>query len=124
MIDFSSWILILLSDLLFFRSAFYLVVSNRFFWIFLICASLISDHFEKEENKTKAVLKNVVQMCSDLGMHALTEGVETVQQSMYLNSIGCERLQGYLFGKPMPLDEILMKMNAGTLLFSEEFIND
>ncbi len=77
--------------------------------------------FEKEENKTKAVLKNVVQMCSDLGMHALTEGVETIQQSMYLNSIGCERLQGYLFGKPMPLDEILMKMNAGTLLFSEEF---
>ncbi len=80
--------------------------------------------FDQEEEKTKAVLKNVVQLCKDLGMHALTEGVETVQQCMYLNSIGCEKLQGYLFGKPMPLSEVILKINAGTLLVSEEFIND
>lgn len=79
--------------------------------------------FEKQEEKTKAVLKNVVQMCSDLGMMALTEGVETVAQSMYLHSIGCDKLQGYLFGKPMPLNEIIMKINAGTLMVSEEFID-
>lgn len=79
--------------------------------------------FEKEKEKTKAVLKNVVKMCSDLGMHALTEGVETIQEAEYLDSIGCERLQGYLFGKPMPLSEVEVKMKAGILKVSEEFTN-
>lgn len=72
--------------------------------------------------KTKAVLKNVVSMANDLGMHTLTEGVETLEEAEYLKSIGCERLQGYLFGKPMPLKEALVKITAGTLPVSEEYI--
>lgn len=72
--------------------------------------------------KTKAVLKNVVSMANDLGMHTLTEGVETLEEAEYLKSIGCERLQGYLFGKPMPLKDALVKITAGSLPVSEEFI--
>jgi EAL domain-containing protein (putative c-di-GMP-specific phosphodiesterase class I)/GGDEF domain-containing protein len=72
--------------------------------------------------KTKAVLKNVVSMANDLGMHTLTEGVETLEEAEYLKSIGCERLQGYLFGKPMPLKDALVKITAGSLPVSEEYI--
>ncbi len=72
--------------------------------------------------KTKAVLKNVVSMANDLGMHTLTEGVETLEEAEYLRSIGCERLQGYLFGKPMPLKEALVKITAGSLPVSEEYL--
>ena len=72
--------------------------------------------------KTKAVLKNVVSMANDLGMHTLTEGVETLEEAEYLKSIGCERLQGYLFGKPMPLKDALVKITAGSLPVSDEFI--
>lgn len=78
--------------------------------------------FYDQEAKTKAVLKNVVSMANDLNMHTLTEGVETLDEAEYLRSIGCERLQGYLFGKPMPLKEALVKITAGTLPVSEEFI--
>lgn len=78
--------------------------------------------FHEKEEKTKAVLKNIVSMANDLGMHTLTEGVETVEAAEYLKSIGCERLQGYLFGKPMPLKDALVKITAGTLPVSEEFI--
>ena len=78
--------------------------------------------FKDKTEKTKAVLKNVVSMANDLGMHTLTEGVETVEEAEYLKSIGCERLQGYLFGKPMPLKDALVKITAGTLPVSEEFI--
>jgi len=77
---------------------------------------------EDKEDKTKAVLKNIVSMANDLHMHTLTEGVETLEQAEYLKSIGCERLQGYLFGKPMPLKEALVKITAGTLPVSEEYI--
>ncbi len=79
--------------------------------------------FKTNKEKSKAVLKNVVNMAQDLGMHTLTEGVETLEEAEYLKEIGCERLQGYLFGKAMPLEDALIKIAAGTLPVSEEFIN-
>jgi EAL domain-containing protein (putative c-di-GMP-specific phosphodiesterase class I) len=60
-------------------------------------------------------------MAKDLGMSTLTEGVETLDEAEYLRNVGCDRLQGYLFGKPMPLKEILVKLKAGTLPVSEEY---
>ncbi len=79
--------------------------------------------FESNKEKTKTVIKNVVTMANELGMHTLTEGVETMEEAEYLKSVGCERLQGYLFGKPMPLRDALVKIAAGTLPVSEEFLD-
>ena len=42
-------------------------------------------------------------MAELMGMRTLVEGVETSEQAQYLTSIGCEKLQGYFFGKPKPL---------------------
>ncbi len=39
-------------------------------------------------------------------MKTLTEGVEAEEQAAFLTQIGCERLQGYLFGKPAPKEEL------------------
>ena len=97
------------------------VLKDFSFDVMKIDMVFLSSFHEKEE-KTKAVLKNVVSMANDLGMHTLTEGVETIEAAEYLKSIGCERLQGYLFGKPMPLKEALVKITAGTLPVSEEYI--
>ena len=68
------------------------------------------------------IISSIVQMTKWLNTPVVAEGVETIEAAEYLNSIGCERLQGYLFGKPMPLDEIKKKMAAGTLPVSEEFL--
>jgi EAL domain-containing protein (putative c-di-GMP-specific phosphodiesterase class I) len=46
-------------------------------------------------------------------MQTLTEGVETREMSDFLRQIGCQRLQGYLFGKPMPREELLAKIQSG-----------
>lgn len=81
----------------------------------------LSSFYDKPD-KTKAVIKNIVSLANDLGMHTLTEGVETMDEAEYLKSIGCERLQGYLFGKPMPLKDALVKIQAGTLPVSEEYL--
>ena len=78
--------------------------------------------FKTHEEKTKAIIKNIVNMANDIGMHTLTEGVETTQEADFLNSIGCQRLQGFLFGKAMPLKEAQIKIAAGTLPVSEEFL--
>jgi len=63
--------------------------------------------------KSRPILKNIVQLANDIGMQTLSEGVETEDAFEFLQSIGCERIQGYLFGKPMPKDEVIQKILAG-----------
>ena len=51
------------------------------------------------------ILSSIVRMAHRLKTPVVAEGVETVEQADYLKSIGCVRLQGYLFSKPVPVDE-------------------
>ncbi len=72
--------------------------------------------------KTKEILKSIVDMADVLPMGTLTEGVETEEEAEFLTSIGCKRLQGYHFGKPMPLEEILKQIEDGKLVISDEYL--
>jgi EAL domain-containing protein (putative c-di-GMP-specific phosphodiesterase class I) len=44
-------------------------------------------------------------MAQSLNLEVIAEGVETLEQRQYLSSEGCKLYQGYLFGKPMPIQE-------------------
>ena len=46
-------------------------------------------------------------MDKHLGIHTLCEGVETKEQADFLRAIGCDRLQGFYFSKPLPQEEML-----------------
>lgn len=52
--------------------------------------------------KSRTILASVVDMAKKLGIQTLAEGVETEEHRDYLQRIGCEKMQGYLFGKPRP----------------------
>lgn len=54
--------------------------------------------------KSRSIIKSVIFMNKKLGLESVVEGVETKEQVDYLRSIGCDRLQGYYFAKPQPLD--------------------
>ena len=43
-------------------------------------------------------------MAKRIGVQTLAEGVETKEQYVFLYTIGCEKIQGYYFGRPMPGD--------------------
>lgn len=60
-----------------------------------------------ENEKTQPILISIVELANKIGMNTLTEGVETEEAYKFLKSIGCQRLQGCLFGKPMPKEEFL-----------------
>ncbi|MFI3175119.1 MAG: bifunctional diguanylate cyclase/phosphodiesterase [Bacillota bacterium] len=55
--------------------------------------------------RDEVVLKNIIQLARDLHCQVICEGVETEGQIELLKSIGCEYGQGYVFAKPMPIDE-------------------
>jgi diguanylate cyclase (GGDEF)-like protein len=62
--------------------------------------------FQKPFNQeSRKILRSLVLMAKNLGVHTLAEGVETKEQVDFLTSIGCEKLQGYYFGKPLPYEE-------------------
>lgn len=57
--------------------------------------------------KGKKIIESVVRMAKSIGIQTLAEGVETEEQYEFLKSIGCEKIQGYYFGKPIPKHHFL-----------------
>ena len=45
-------------------------------------------------------------MAKGLGIAPMAEGVETPEQRAFLYRRGCRLMQGFLFGKPMPADQL------------------
>ena len=66
-------------------------------------------HDFPKNTKSVPILTMIVSLAKQLDMVTLTEGVETEEQYRFLQSIGCDKAQGYLFGKPMPKEELMTK---------------
>jgi PAS domain S-box-containing protein/diguanylate cyclase (GGDEF)-like protein len=60
----------------------------------------------EQQNKNLEIICTTVRLAHGLGMEAIAEGIETEEQLAYLNSLGCEYGQGYLFAKPLNSDSI------------------
>ena len=66
----------------------------------------------EEDPRAEKILRYVINMGDALGMQVLCEGIETLSQEQLLLDNGCFYGQGYLFGKPMQLDDFLAKLDA------------
>ena len=64
---------------------------------------------------TRVITESILNMVKALGFESIAEGVEEEQQYKYLNAIGCDIIQGYLFSKPLPPVEV-EKIFAGSLV--------
>ncbi len=62
-----------------------------------------------------AIIRAVVALADSLGMSTTAEGVETDEECKMINSLGCRKIQGYLFGRPMPAEEARRIMASGNL---------
>ncbi|BCB26836.1 hypothetical protein SKTS_17220 [Sulfurimicrobium lacus] len=68
------------------------------------------------EPKNAAIARATVALSQGLGMVVIAEGVETEGQLRYLHSIGCEEIQGYLFSRPVPPEELAVMVGQGKAL--------
>ena len=62
-----------------------------------------------EGDEGKIILTQMMQMATSLGVDTVCEGVETNSQARFLQEIGCSKLQGYYFMRPVPPEQILEK---------------
>lgn len=61
---------------------------------------------------SRVIISSTVRMAKNLGLKTLAEGVETKEQMEFLKSIGCEKMQGYYYGKPQPFEESMKHMTS------------
>ena len=61
--------------------------------------------FSHFDVRSRQIITSVVTMARMLGIQTLAEGVETKEQVSFLKKIGCGRIQGYYYGKPMRYDD-------------------
>ena len=54
----------------------------------------------------EAIIRAMIAMAKELGIETVAEGVEEEQQLAFLREIGCDRIQGYLLGRPVPPEEM------------------
>jgi EAL domain-containing protein (putative c-di-GMP-specific phosphodiesterase class I) len=54
--------------------------------------------------RARKIVRSVVDMAKNLGLKTLVEGVETTSQRDFMRDIGCNFMQGYLFGRPEAID--------------------
>ena len=61
----------------------------------------------------KIILTDLMRMAVSLGVDTICEGVETEEQVRFLEEIGCSKLQGFYFFRPLPFDLILDRFESG-----------
>ncbi len=61
----------------------------------------------EEEGPGRVIVRSIVALSHELGKKVIAEGVEVSGDVSFLRSIGCEYAQGYYYGGPMPMREVL-----------------
>ena len=73
-----------------------------------------------EGDRGKIILTELMKLTAALGLDTVCEGVETEEQQRFMREIGCSKLQGYYYGKPIPADDLFSRYEAGVVQFGYE----
>ncbi|NRF95572.1 EAL domain-containing protein [Paenibacillus frigoriresistens] len=71
------------------------------------------------DDSDATIVKTIVSMAHHLGLNVIAEGVETKEQLLFLQQYLCNEVQGYLFSKPLPAEELELKLSEITSVFQQ-----
>ena len=66
-------------------------------------AKELIDNLVTNEN-ARVIVESIIFMAKGMHMHTIAEGVEDEAQLKILRELGCEQIQGYYFGRPLPAE--------------------
>lgn len=75
-----------------------------------------AEHIDREQ----LVIRHLIDLCHDLNMRCVAEGIETDSQIELLKKLGCDKLQGYKIGKPMLPEDFLRQFGESALYKNKE----
>lgn len=64
------------------------------------------------DKRSETISRTIINLAHSLGMQVIAEGVETEEQLDYLRNHGCNEIQGFLFARPLPPDDVIRFMAA------------
>ena len=70
--------------------------------------------------KAKNIILSIIGMAKRIGIRTLAEGVETPEQMDFLRNAGCEKVQGFLLGRPQPYNITRRDLENGGYIFEQE----
>jgi diguanylate cyclase (GGDEF)-like protein len=65
------------------------------------------------ESRNGAIIKAIVTLAATLGMETTAEGVEVQDEIDLVRELGCSHIQGYVYGRPVPTEEVMIDLAAG-----------
>ncbi len=65
------------------------------------------------DEKSRVIITELVKMAIGLGIETVTEGVETKEQVEFLQEVGCTKLQGYYYCKPISFADLVKRYEEG-----------
>jgi diguanylate cyclase (GGDEF)-like protein/PAS domain S-box-containing protein len=60
----------------------------------------------QNSSESLAIIRAVVAMAQSMDVTTTAEGVETADEAQLIRELGCDKIQGYHFGRPMPIEEV------------------
>ena len=74
----------------------------------------------EDKEREKIIIKGIIQLAKNLNMKTVAEGIEEQEQVNFLREARCDRIQGYVFYKPMPIEEFEKLENINWIEWNKE----
>ncbi len=69
-------------------------------------------HLDDNKGVNRMIMKAMTEMAKGMGIRTLAEGIETEEQNLFLQEIGCELAQGFFFHRPEPLEAMIYRIES------------
>lgn len=74
------------------------------------------------DEKSRAIVQTIVHLANNIHSHCVVEGVETREQLLIIQQLGCCYVQGYFFARPMPISDLCSEDTRASIMNKLEII--